>query len=70
LGPLGTAGTNRPIVLAQDDYDDAEIGGMIDRGNRSTLGKPTPVPRCPLQTPQAARTQTWTSAVSSQSLTA
>jgi hypothetical protein len=29
LGPLGTAATNRPIVLASGDYDDREIGGMI-----------------------------------------
>jgi hypothetical protein len=52
LGPVGTAGTNRPIVLsAPSDYDDGEIGGMIGRGNRSTRGKPAPVPLCPPQTP-------------------
>jgi hypothetical protein len=34
LGPLGTA--------APDDYDDGEIGGMIDRGNRNTLGENLP----------------------------
>jgi hypothetical protein len=34
LGPLGTAAANRPIVPAQCDYDDGEIGGMmIDKGN-------------------------------------
>jgi hypothetical protein len=53
LGPLGTAATNRPIVPAPGDYDDAEIGGMIDRGNRSTLRKPAPMPLCPPQTPHA-----------------
>jgi hypothetical protein len=36
LGPLGIAAINRPIVPAPGDYDDGEIGGMIDRGNRST----------------------------------
>jgi hypothetical protein len=48
-GPLGTAVTNRPIVSAPGDYDDEEIGGMIDRGNRSTRRKPAPVPLCPPQ---------------------
>jgi hypothetical protein len=34
LGPLGTAATNRPIVLVPGDYDDGEIGGMmIGKGN-------------------------------------
>jgi hypothetical protein len=42
LGPLGTAAINRPIFLALGDYDDAEIGGMIGRGNRSTRRKPDP----------------------------
>jgi hypothetical protein len=32
-----------PIVPASDDYDDGEIGGMIDRGNRSTRRKPCPI---------------------------
>jgi hypothetical protein len=47
LDPLGTADTNRPIVRAPSDYDDGEIGGMIDRGNRSTRRKPALVPLCP-----------------------
>jgi hypothetical protein len=47
LGPLGTAATNRPIVPAPDDYDDGEIGGMIDRRNRSIRRKPGLVPLCP-----------------------
>jgi hypothetical protein len=68
LGPLGTAATNRPVVPAQGDYDDGEIGGMIGRGNRSTRRKPTPVPLCPSQTPHAARTRTRASAVGSQQL--
>jgi hypothetical protein len=53
LGPLGTAATNRPIVPAPGDYDDGEIGGMIDRGNRSTRRKPAPLPLCASQTPHA-----------------
>jgi hypothetical protein len=54
LCPLGTAATNRPIVPAQGDYDDGEIGGMmIGRGNRSTRREPAHVPLRPLQTPKA-----------------
>jgi hypothetical protein len=54
LGPLGTAATNRPIVPALGDYDyDGEIGGMIDRGNRSARRKPAPVV---LRPPQTERT--------------
>jgi hypothetical protein len=52
-GPLGIAAANRPIVPAQGDYDNGEIGGMIGRGNRSTGRKPAPVPLCPPQTPHA-----------------
>jgi hypothetical protein len=70
LGPLGTAATNRPSVPAPDDYDDGEIGGMIDRGNRSTRRKPAPMPLCPPQIPHAARTRTRAAAVGSQRLTA
>jgi hypothetical protein len=51
LGPLGTAATNRPIVSTPGDYDDAEICGMIGRGNRSTRKKPAPMLLCPPQTP-------------------
>jgi hypothetical protein len=69
LGPLGTATPNRPIVSASGDHDDGEIGGMIGRGNRSTRGKPAPVPLCPPQTPHAARTRTRAAAVGSQRLT-
>jgi hypothetical protein len=68
LGPLGTAATNSPIVLAPGDYDDGEIGGMIGMGNRSTRRKPAPVPLCPPQTPHAARTRTRAAAVRSQRL--
>jgi hypothetical protein len=42
LGSLGTAAINRPIVPAQGDYDDGEIGGIIGRGNRNTRMKPSP----------------------------
>jgi hypothetical protein len=47
LGSLGTAATNRPIVSAPGDNDNAEIGGIIGKGNRSTRRKPAPVPLCP-----------------------
>jgi hypothetical protein len=67
LGPLGTAATNRPIVLAPGDYE-GEIDGMIGRGNGSTRRKPALVPLCPTQTP--ARTRTRAAAVGSQRLTA
>jgi hypothetical protein len=71
LGPLGPAATNRPIVSAQGVYEDREIGGvMIGKGNRSTRRKLAPVPLCPPQTPDAARTRTWAAAVGSQRLTA
>jgi hypothetical protein len=71
LGPLGTAATNSPIVLAPHDYDDGEIGGMMTgKENRSTRRKPAPVPLCPPQTPHAARTRTRAAAVGSQRLTA
>jgi hypothetical protein len=71
LGPLGTAATNRPTVLAPGDYDDGEIGRMITgRGTRSILIKPAPVPICPLQTPHVARRRTRAAAVGSQRLTA
>jgi hypothetical protein len=70
LVPLGTAATNKPIVLAPGDYDDGEIGGMIGRGNRSTRRKPAPEPLCPSQTPHAARVRTRAAAVGSQRLTA
>jgi hypothetical protein len=35
------------VVPAPGVYDDGEFGGTIDRGNRSTRRKPTPVPFCP-----------------------
>jgi hypothetical protein len=47
LGPIGTAATNRPIVPAPGDYDDGEVGGMIDKENRNTRRKPASVPLCP-----------------------
>jgi hypothetical protein len=54
LGPLGTTATNRPIVPAPGDYDDAEIGGMmIGRGNRITRRKTCPMLLCPPQTTHA-----------------
>jgi hypothetical protein len=38
LDLLGTAATNRPIMLTPGDYDDEVCGLMIGRGNRSILG--------------------------------
>jgi hypothetical protein len=70
LGTLGTAATSRPIVPVPGGYDDGEIGGMIDKGNRSTPRKPAPMPLCPSQTPHAGRTRTRAAAVGSQRLTA
>jgi hypothetical protein len=70
LGTLGTAATNRPIVPAPGDYIDVEIGGMIGNVNRSTRRKLASVPRCPPQTPHAARMRTRASAVGNQRLTA
>jgi hypothetical protein len=50
LGPLGTATTNWPIVLAPGNYDDGEFGGMkIGKGNRSTRRKPALEPLGSLQ---------------------
>jgi hypothetical protein len=67
LGPLGTVATNRPIVPAQGDYDNGEIGGiMSDWGNRSTRRKPAQLPLCPPQNPHAARTRTRAAEVGSQ----
>jgi hypothetical protein len=40
LGPLGTAATNRPIVLDPGDYSDGEIDGMI--GETEVLGENLP----------------------------
>jgi hypothetical protein len=57
-------------MSAPGDYDNGEISGMIDRGNRSTRRKPAPVPLCPPQTPHAVRTQTRAAVVGNQRLTA
>jgi hypothetical protein len=70
LVPICTAATNRPIVPAQGDYEDGEIGEMIGRGNRSSRRKPAQVPLCPPQTPHAAWTRTRAAKVGSQGLTA
>jgi hypothetical protein len=71
LGPLGTAATNRPIVRAQGDYDNGEIGGMmIGRGNRSNRRKLVPVHLSPPQNPHAARKRTRTAAVGRKRLSA
>jgi hypothetical protein len=70
IGSTRHCGHQWPIVPAPGDYDNGEIGGMIDRGNRSTRRKPAPMSLCPPQTPHAARTRTRAVAVGSQRLTA
>jgi hypothetical protein len=71
LGPLDTTATSRRIVPVMGDYDDGEIGGMmIGKENRSSRTKPAPVPLCPPQNPEAARTRTLAAGVGSQRLTA
>jgi hypothetical protein len=47
IGSTWHCGHQWPIVPALGDYDDGEIGGMIDRGNQNTWRKPVPVPLCP-----------------------
>jgi hypothetical protein len=69
LGPLGITATNRPIVPVAGDYDDGEIGRMIGRGNESTRRKRAPVPLCPPQTLNDARTRTRAASMGSQRLT-
>jgi hypothetical protein len=39
LGPLGTAATDWPIVLAPGDYDDGEFGGMKIGRETGILGE-------------------------------
>jgi hypothetical protein len=70
----GTAATIRLLYQHQtiDDGDCGAIGGMkIDRGNRSTRRKPTPVPLCSPQIPHdLTRARNRAAAVGSQRLTA
>jgi hypothetical protein len=48
-GSIRHVGHFWPIVPAQGDRDDGEIGGMkIGRGNQSTRSKPAPAPICPV----------------------
>jgi hypothetical protein len=70
LGTLGTAATDRRIVLAQGDYNDGEIGGMIRRGDRSIRENLHHMLLCPPQDLHAARTQTRAAAVGSRRLAA
>jgi hypothetical protein len=54
---VGTSATFGPFYWPRlmDDDECGAVGGMIDRGNRSTRRKPTPVPLCP----QIAHELTW-----------
>jgi hypothetical protein len=70
IGSTQHCGHQWPIVPDPGDYDDGEIGGMIDRGNRNTWRKPALVTLCPPQTLHAARTRTRAAVVGSQRLTA
>jgi hypothetical protein len=70
LGPFGTAATNKYIVPAPGDYDDGEIGGMIDRGTE-VLGENLPQCHFVHHKPTlAVRTPSLAVAVGSQRLTA
>jgi hypothetical protein len=72
LGPLGTAVTDWPIVLAPCNYDDGEFRGMKNgKGNQSTRRKPPPAPLCPPQIPlDHTRDRTRAAAIGSQRPTA
>jgi hypothetical protein len=73
LSPLGTSATVGLLYqprMIDDEY--GSVGGMrIDRENRSTRRKPTPVPLCPPQIPHDLPwDRTRAAAVGSQRLTA
>jgi hypothetical protein len=72
--PLGTAAATGLLYQPEmiDDGDCVAIVGMkIGRGNRSTRGKPAPVPLCRPQIPHdLSRAQTRAASVESQQLTA
>jgi hypothetical protein len=69
LSPLGTSANIWPIVQPRMiDEECGVVGGMrIGRGNRSTRGKPAPVPLCPPH--DLTWDQTWAAAVGSRRLT-
>jgi hypothetical protein len=58
LSPLGTSATNWPLCQARMIDDECgAVGGMrIGRENRSTRGKPAPVPHYP---PQIQHVLSW-----------
>jgi hypothetical protein len=75
LSPLGTAATFGLLYQPQmidDDDDCGAIGGIrVDRGNRSTRGKPVSVPLCPPHIPHdLIRARTHAAAVGNQRITA
>jgi hypothetical protein len=70
LSRLGTSVTSWLTVPAPDDDERGAIGGIIDKGNRSTRRKSLPLPFCRPQIPNyliLARTRT--AGVGSQQLT-
>jgi hypothetical protein len=71
LGPLGTAGTIRPIVPTPRDYDDGEIGGMMIGRGTEVSEKTCPSATSSTTNPTcSARSRTWAAAVGNQRLTA
>jgi hypothetical protein len=71
LGPLSPTVTNRPIVPALGNYDDAEMGGMTIGRGLGEVGENLPQCRFVHHKPHMpARTQIRAAAVGSQRLTA
>jgi hypothetical protein len=72
LGPLGTSATNRAIVPTPGDYDDGEIGGIMNdwQGKPKYSEKTWPSAALSTTNPTSSRTRTWAVEVGSQRLTA
>jgi hypothetical protein len=53
LSSLGSSATFTGLFYQPQMIDDEceAVGGMLDKGNRSTRRKPAPVPLCPPQIP-------------------
>jgi hypothetical protein len=67
----GTTGLLDQHKIMIDDYECGAIGGMLGKRNRSTQGKPAPVPLCPPQLPHdLTRARLRAAAVGSRRLTA
>jgi hypothetical protein len=71
--PIGTSATTGLLyqLRMMDDDDCGAVGGMLDRGNRSTRRTHVPLPLCSPQIPyDLNNTRTRGAAVESQRLTA